>query len=204
MPMIPLLIGAGVGLLSAGETQLQANKQQKIAAATTQYSPWTGANINDAQAQVKPAHFFADAGAGALAGLAASQGHFPGTGGAGGANQTVNVTASAAGGNPAEGMKSLSQDSFWGGEAPALLAPTNPNATAPTLSNEAAQRAPAGLSNTTGVPNGSPNDPNQQPVGGKYGFGPAPGTFTFGPHASYGDPWAQNSPYWQKNPYGSS
>ncbi len=87
MPMIGLLVGAGMGLLNAGEQQLQANKQSKIAAATIAYSPWTHANINDAQASIHPAQFAANTGMGALTGWAAGQGKFAGTGG----DQTVNV-----------------------------------------------------------------------------------------------------------------
>lgn len=78
MPWLPLAIGAGLGLLSASEQDKEASEQRKVAASTIAYSPYTGANINTAQASIHPAKYIASTGAGALAGLAAGQGNAAG------------------------------------------------------------------------------------------------------------------------------
>lgn len=78
MPMIPLIIGAGMGLLNASEQAKEEAAQRQIAAATIAYSPYTGANINQAESSIHPAKYIASTGAGALAGLAAYQGNAAG------------------------------------------------------------------------------------------------------------------------------
>ncbi len=78
MPMIPLIIGAGMGLLNASEQAKEEEAQRQTAAATVAYSPYTGANINQAQSSIHPAKFAASIGAGALAGAAFNQGNAAG------------------------------------------------------------------------------------------------------------------------------
>lgn len=81
MPMIPLIIGAGVGLLQANE-QAQAEKaQRQTAAATIAYSPWTKASVSDAQASIKPATYASDIMGGTAAGARYAQGGYGGPGG---------------------------------------------------------------------------------------------------------------------------
>lgn len=73
MPMIPLLIGAGMGLLNASEKDKQASEDRKVAAATIAYSPYTGASIDKAQSSIHPAQYAASAAQGGLAGLQYAQ-----------------------------------------------------------------------------------------------------------------------------------
>lgn len=88
MPFLPLIIGAGIGLAQAGEQGLQANKQSKIAAADIAYSPWTKANINDAQNSIHPATFATDVLGGAMAGARYGQGLMGGSGGSASGDST--------------------------------------------------------------------------------------------------------------------
>lgn len=88
MPWIPLIIGAGVGLAQASEQAQQESAQRKVAATTIAYSPWTKANINDAENSIHPATYATDALGGAAAGARYAQGGY----GPNGGNTNINAT----------------------------------------------------------------------------------------------------------------
>lgn len=171
MPMIPLLIGAGMGLLNASEQDKQASADRERAAATIAMSPYTGASIDKAQASIHPAKYIASTGAGALAGLAASQGNASSLLGGGPTTTINNNNSNAMGASAADSFKGLAapENSFW-------------------------NKPPELSAKKKGV------------VGGEYGFGPPPNTFeeVDPKDTGYGAPWGPSSPYWNKNPYGSS
>lgn len=134
MPMIPLLIGAGLGVAQGVEQFAQEKSRQPTAATTAEFSPFTGASINQAQASLHPAQFVSDIAGGAAAGARYAQGGY----GAGGNNVNVNgggPASSSPYGNPIEVQ---AQDmSQWKPD-------TTPNPPAPAAGQSGMPPAPTG------------------------------------------------------------
>lgn len=141
MPMIPILIGAGLGLAQGIEGYAQEKSRQPTVATTEEFAPFTGANINQAQASLHPAQIFSSTAGGGLAGAAAAQSIY-------GQNENINLKVAQ---NPADKMPGLDQNSFWktnpysagaaGAPSTPLSAPASP-AGGPSLG---VGQTPAGL-----------------------------------------------------------
>jgi hypothetical protein len=69
--MWPILIGAAIGLAKSHLDQQEAERQRKVQAEVTRYSPWTGMTPNT---QIKNANYLSGAASGALTGAAVQQG----------------------------------------------------------------------------------------------------------------------------------
>lgn len=120
MPMLPLIIGAGMGLLQSSEQAQQEAAQRKTAAATIAYSPWTGANINQAQSAIHPATPISDIGQGLIAGARYNQGGYGPNGG-----NTVNNAVGTSAADSFKGLSSAQGGSpYMSGSAPDLQAPS--------------------------------------------------------------------------------
>ena len=110
MAMLPLIIGAGLGLAQGIESDVQEQAAKPTKATTEEWSPFTHASIDQAQASLHPAQFVGDIGQGAAAGARYAQGGY----GSGAPNINTGVQNFDAGGQAAQVMK----QSMFGGANP--------------------------------------------------------------------------------------
>ena len=143
MSFLPLVIGAGIGLLQSGQQSANAIRESNIAAATQRWAPFTHANINESQASVVPPDLMGSVGAGAVAGARYMQGGYGPTG-----STNVNTGTQNYSGDAGQQASKTMQNSVFGGDNPYAAGATGaPNAQQPNTFSWGPQPAPFYLGN---------------------------------------------------------